>query len=478
MTEALRGPPGSPRAHRQPSLSQQAFQDLLNNPPVGQREDSRFVGRDWRTIQAHELIALEEVRFVEMDTSVEDATNLLIEKGAPNVVLIRENTDSTVAISTFDYNDLNAYLLLVVGLARPEPWQLSHFNEITRMARASEPIPLRMVKDLGRKEPLVKLPSSSSLTKAVEIFGSGIHRIIITKDGSDDVLGIITQLRLVRFFWEHGRNFPAIDQLYHQRLRDLSLGSQSVFAINGDKPLTEALELMHNESITSLPVLDNQSNVIGNISHVDVRLLTKSTSLPLLRSSCIHFISVILTERGVNDGADPYPVFHVNPFSTLAHTVAKLVATRSHRMWIVDEPSPSSSGPPTPALTPAALVPPPNPLSGNTPVTGNPSAGMPHTPQNPGNSTLTAAAVPGSSMSGRLTGVVSLTDILNLFAKASGLSPHDPNETRRQRRRSSSASFRRSMDSDVSAGRSVRSESESLKGGPVSRTASISGRPR
>lgn len=79
-------------------------------------------------------------------------------------------------------------------------------------------------------------------------------------------------------------------------------------------------------------------------------------------------------------------------------------------------------------------------------------------------------------MSGRLTGVVSLTDILNLFAKASGLSPHDPNETRRQRRRSSSASFRRSMDSDVSAGRSVRSESESLKGVSVSRTASISGR--
>jgi predicted RNA-binding protein len=29
---------------------------------------------------------------------------------------------------------------------------------------------------------------------------------------------------------------------------------------------------MHNEGITSLPVLDNQKNVVGNISHVDVKV--------------------------------------------------------------------------------------------------------------------------------------------------------------------------------------------------------------
>lgn len=41
---------------------------------------------------------------------------------------------------------------------------------------------------------------------------------------------------------------------------------------SGDKPLTDALELMNNEGVTSLPVLDAQNNVIGNISHVDVRV--------------------------------------------------------------------------------------------------------------------------------------------------------------------------------------------------------------
>src|SRR5690554_233299 len=110
---------------------------------------------------------------------------------------------------------------------------------------------------------------------------------------------------------------------------------------------------MYNEGLTSVAVVDNGSNVVGNISTVDVRLLTNAASAPLLQSSCMHFISVILGERGVEKGRDPFPVFYVSPTSSLAHTVAKLVATRSHRMWVVDPSSPSSPTPSTPSLAPA-----------------------------------------------------------------------------------------------------------------------------
>ncbi|EKG10642.1 Cystathionine beta-synthase core [Macrophomina phaseolina MS6] len=476
FADNLRGMPTSPRASRQPSLSQQALQDLLNNPPVAKTpQNAAFQGRDWRSVKVGEVIDPELVRFVEIDTSVEEATNTLISSGSPNVVLLRENKESHAAIGTFDYSDLNAYLLLVVGLARPEASEIQSFNELAQKGREGKPIPLKDVKDLGKKEPLITLPHTASLTKAVEIFGSGIHRIIIVKEHSSDVIGILTQLRLMGFFWQNGRNFPSIEQLYPSSLRELNLGSQQVIAINGDKPVTDALELMHNEGITSLPVLDNQNNVVGNISHVDVRLLTKTTALPLLRSSCIHFISVILSERGMNDGKDSFPVFHVTPQSTLAHTVAKLVATKSHRMWITTPPSPASSGPPTPAVTPAQpafsptsstiLSPPPSANSNHNPTinipppldtnpsSGNPSASPPwssphHSLPSPlAAPSISASAIPGASLSGHLTGVVSLTDILNLFARASGLSPHDPNETRRARRRSSSVSVRSSFDS-------------------------------
>jgi hypothetical protein len=70
---------------------------------------------------------------------------------------------------------------------------------------------------------------------------------------------------------------------------------------------------MSNEGLTSIAVVDNAFNVVGNISTADIKLLTSSSKLPLLQSSCIHFISVILSERGIGDGKDSFPGKHLVP---------------------------------------------------------------------------------------------------------------------------------------------------------------------
>jgi CBS-domain-containing membrane protein len=76
---------------------------------------------------------------------------------------------------------------------------------------------------------------------------------------------------------------------------------------SGDRLLMDALQLMSDEGLTSVAVVDNAFNVVGNISTADIKLLTTTSSLPLLKSSCIHFISVILSERGIGDGKDSFP---------------------------------------------------------------------------------------------------------------------------------------------------------------------------
>jgi len=192
---------------------------------------------------------------------------------------------------------------------------------------------------------------------------------------------------------------------------------------------------MNDEGLTSIAVVDNGYNVVGNISTTDVKLLTSAANAPLLQSSCMHFISVNLSEKGMERGRDTFPVFYVNPYSTLAHTVAKLVATKSHRMWVVESASPSPSAPATPLLTPTIIP------------TTNSATQSPLPMQTSGASSVPAAALPGAHLSGRLTGVISLTDILNLFAKSTGLHPADPSEQRARRRRSSSSSVRPSIDS-------------------------------
>lgn len=75
FAENMRGLPNSPRATRQPSLSQQAMQELLNNSPT-QGGESKFSGRDWKSVQVGEVVDEKQVRFAELDTSVEEATNV------------------------------------------------------------------------------------------------------------------------------------------------------------------------------------------------------------------------------------------------------------------------------------------------------------------------------------------------------------------------------------------------------------------
>ena len=148
------------------------------------------------------------------------------------MLLIRENPQAKSAIGTFDFSDLNAYLLLAAGLTQPAEEHLPTFEELAKKAREGTKIPLRDVKDLGNKEPLAVLPASANVLKAVETFGGGVHRVVVVNENNDnEVVGIFSQFRLVRFLWENGRCFPSIDQLYPQYLKDLRIGSQEVISI-------------------------------------------------------------------------------------------------------------------------------------------------------------------------------------------------------------------------------------------------------
>lgn len=74
FAENQRHPPPSPRSHRHPSFTQQALQELMNHPPSNRRPNPRHSGKDWRDIPLGELAVPEDVRWAELDTSVQDAT--------------------------------------------------------------------------------------------------------------------------------------------------------------------------------------------------------------------------------------------------------------------------------------------------------------------------------------------------------------------------------------------------------------------
>lgn len=148
-------------------------------------------------------------------------------------MLIRESPQHKSAIATFDYSDLNTYLLLAAGLTFPQEEHRASYDELAKKAHHGAKIPLKDVKKLGmEKEPLTTLPASANVLKAVETFGGGVHRVVVTKESDDkEVVGIFSQFRLVKFLWENGRSFPIIEELYPMALRETRIGSQNVISI-------------------------------------------------------------------------------------------------------------------------------------------------------------------------------------------------------------------------------------------------------
>ena len=144
---------------------------------------------------------------------------------------MRTSPAETSAVNTFDYRDLNLYLLFATSQLYPDEEHLPIFQELAKKAQSGQKIPLRDAKNLGAKEVLVTLPDTSDIPHAVEALGGGVHRIVVVKEGTDHVLGILSQLRLVRFFWEQGRNFPVIDQLYPMEIRELGIGGHHLVFI-------------------------------------------------------------------------------------------------------------------------------------------------------------------------------------------------------------------------------------------------------
>ena len=120
---------------------------------------------------------------------------------------------------------------MVVGLTQPDEDHAQDFQMLAKKGREGKPIPVADVKNLGRTDPFTTLPHTADLMQAVEAFGQGIHRLVVVKEGTDQVVGVLSQTRLVRFLWENGRSFPVLEQLYHSYLRDLKVGSNEVVAI-------------------------------------------------------------------------------------------------------------------------------------------------------------------------------------------------------------------------------------------------------
>ncbi|SCW00579.1 LAFE_0C07316g1_1 [Lachancea fermentati] len=445
IVEMLSTPPAIPQ---QPSGNWELDSISLSRNPSTTSLDSQMSSttscltkvhsQKWQFIQLSQLIEQNKLVTVQASVSVEEAFNTLVRYNLTSLPV--EQHPGDMNCYTFDYNDLNSYLLLVLNKIQVNNPQ------VARDCQMGKPVPVGEIVKLTPKNQFYKLPETENLSTVMGILGSGVHRVAITDAEVTQIKGVLSQRRLIKYLWDNARQFSSLDSLLNSSLKQLGIGvlnthtaptsrQSRVISIQDDEPLIMALYKMHIERISSIAVVDHQGNLLGNISVTDVRHVTRTSQYPLLHNTCRHFISVILNTRGLEMGKDSFPIFHVYPTSSLARTLAKLVATKAHRLWIVQPETTTTSA--SSSAAPSS----PQSVAMNTPssssdldVPGRSSSPLSVKSNEDHSVTASTPLFEKEYRTGKLIGVVSLTDILGLLArKQTEHKQVDPQSARRQR---------------------------------------------
>ncbi|KAJ3822528.1 hypothetical protein F5880DRAFT_1624181 [Lentinula raphanica] len=373
----------------------------------------------WQASLARDII---DSRVVSVDgqISVEDACDILLSEDISCLAI--KSVDHSIS-GLFDFSDVNAFLTLAATkhtFTAEAVQEKPRVDDIFTAARAGH-VPVSIVSNLSEKNPLHILPYDATVVSLLEVFA----RVFI-----EDFAGIVSDRGLLAWFLSFAQQtgseslrvylFNPLNS-FSDSLPSLNLYT-SVVATLSTEPVLEAMKLMSEEGVSSIAVLEEEGGtLLSAVSVTDVgKIVVPSQSNQILSLPLQQFISLIKYPDGSTDGQDRYPVYSVLPTSTMLYTIQKLLATNAHRVFVAQESTGTS-----PVLSPISF--------------------------------------------GNLTGLVSIVDILSLFARLAKVQDIDPTRMQRHRRASSVSSQTSSKESD-------RSRSSSRTG--IRRTLSTKTRTR
>nr|CAG8507514.1 1340_t:CDS:10 [Entrophospora candida] len=277
---------------------------------------------DWTLVKAIDLVHDQKIVVIDGDTSIEGACDILVKNNISSAPVYDRSTKSYVGM--FDWADVMSYLLIVLKKKNSIEQQkktdaelTKEFQDLLKLSTEHQPIPVK-------------------LASVVELFGNGTHRVAVL-DGDGNLKGILSQSGVLNYLYNNVTRFPQIESLFPKTIYEFDIGKSPVIFAQADSFVLDALIMMNDNALSSVAIIDSEGMLIGNISMTDVKYIIRSYSHSLMWKTCQKFVSHVRSIQGLEDGQDRYPVFDVRTTSTLGYTIAKLTATKAHRVWVVDE---------------------------------------------------------------------------------------------------------------------------------------------
>eukprot|EP00455_Lapot_gusevi_P051003 TRINITY_DN750_c0_g2_i1.p1 TRINITY_DN750_c0_g2~~TRINITY_DN750_c0_g2_i1.p1 ORF type:complete len:335 (-),score=41.84 TRINITY_DN750_c0_g2_i1:66-1040(-) len=181
----------------------------------------------------------------------------------------------------------------------------------------------------GRNE-LHTVNETASAENALEVLSKGIHRLIVL-DSSGQLSGILSQMDMCRFLWEHLQTSQLQD--FASRLTMSDVGFSYLFGgrVVADKaPLREAINLLKNHG-GALPVTNHEGKLVANFSASDLTGIFEA-EIPSFTQTVMEYLQM----HGAPHSKSLNPIV-ISTDATLGEMMYFFITHHIHHLWVVNQ---------------------------------------------------------------------------------------------------------------------------------------------
>jgi len=184
------------------------------------------------------------------------------------------------------------------------------------------------VADLSRKNPFYQVEERASLQSAIDLMASwDVHRLPVV-DHEGNLVTILTQSQVVSFLYNANVKIPFATKT----VGELKLGYKNVISVKEDQMAAEGFKIIAEKRITGIAVLDFEDRLVTNLSASDLKAIGYTGKLLTLLITNVKQFKRNLPENPLIPG----PI-SVSPATTVEEVILKIVLTKVHRVFVVDD---------------------------------------------------------------------------------------------------------------------------------------------
>lgn len=180
---------------------------------------------------------------------------------------------------------------------------------------------------LSRRHRFIPKTKDTTLYEIAEELSKGNHRVpIVAEDGS--IVRIVSQSNILQVIAKHFQSFSEGSK----SLKDLGLSRKEVLHVNQGQSAYQTFKLMDDNNRSGVAVVDGQGNFLSCTTGKDLKPFLNNPVAYAVHLPIMEFLKAVRMQS-VDIKA---PTIAVSESKPLVEVVGKLVATKVHRIFVVE----------------------------------------------------------------------------------------------------------------------------------------------